>query len=577
MQLNLELLAPARNSAIGTAAIDCGADAVYMAGPSFGARVAAGNPVADLEAVARYAHRYGARVYATVNTLLGEEELAQAEKLIRQYYEAGVDALIVQDMKLLELDLPPIELHASTQSVIRTSERALELEKAGFSRIILERQLSLEQIRAIRQAVSCEIEFFVHGALCMSYSGQCFLSEALTGRSANRGCCAQPCRSRWDVVDAEGRTIAADRAVLSMKDYRLDGYIGALARAGVCSFKVEGRLKNASYVKNIVRHYRNVIDKFIEGHPQFAKSSFGRIEGGFTPDPDLTFNRGYTSCFIDARRDKWNSGDAARSLGEYVGEVASVKDGSVTVNLAKGQGRRPLANGDGLSFVIREDEVVGMRADVASGNVVSLKDTSSLAPGMKVYRNMNLKFERELEKNMPLRLIDAAVTYHSENGHTVVAAKAADGRSAAVEFDETATEARRPELAAETLRSCLSKTSAPYAFRLETVESDKSYFYTASFLNSLRSELAAKLSAAEPKRVRVQDAPATGFIPPTQRTPQNGELMRSRYCVKYELGLCPKAGGGHTVREPLTIVNQNRRFTLKFDCKNCEMVVTLSE
>lgn len=578
MQLKLELLAPARNSAIGTAAIDCGADAVYMAGPSFGARVAAGNPVADLEAVARYAHRYGARLFATLNTLLSDEELPEAEKLIKQYYEAGVDALIVQDMKILELDLPPIELHASTQAVLRTPQRAQELERAGFSRIILERQLSLEQIRAIREAVSCEIECFVHGALCVGYSGQCFFSEHITGRSANRGCCAQPCRSRYDVVDADGRTLVSDRAILSTKDFRLDSHLGALAQAGVCSFKIEGRLKNASYVKNIVRHYRNVLDSLIEAHPEYGRASYGRVTGGFTPDPDLTFNRGYTTCFIDGRRDSWNSGDAARSLGEYVGEVERVKGQNVTIKPSKGLQKWPLANGDGLSFVIREDEVEGMRADVASGCTVTVKDTSSLAPGMKVYRNLNVRFERELEKNMPSRLIDAAVSYRSKNGRTVVEARGEDGRTAAVEFDETAQEARRPELAAETLRSCFGKISQPYSFRLESIESDKSYFYTAAFLNSLRNRLVEQM-AAEPRSAgarRESPAPkAPACLPPTQRAPQGGELMRSKYCIKYELGLCPKLKNGRTVREPLTLVNQNQRFTLRFDCKNCEMVVTL--
>ena len=575
MQLKLELLAPARNSAIGTAAIDCGADAVYMAGPSFGARVAAGNPVAELEAVARHAHRYGARLYATVNTLLGEEELPEAEKLIKQYYEAGVDALIVQDMRLLELDLPPIELHASTQAVIRTPQRARELEKAGFSRIILERQLSLDQIRAIREAVSCEIEFFVHGALCMSYSGQCFLSEALTGRSANRGCCAQPCRSRWDLVDAAGRTIVSDRTLLSMKDYRLDARLGDLARAGVCSFKIEGRLKNASYVKNIVRHYRSVLDRFIEENPAYVQYSFGHPAGGFTPDPDLTFNRGYTTCFIDGRRDKWGSPDAARSIGEYMGEISSVRGKTVTIKPSEGMLRHPLSNGDGLSFVLGEDEVIGMRADVTSGNSVTLKDASALAPGVKVCRSLNVRFERALEKNMPVRLMEVEVEYRSAEGHTAVSASCENGATASVEFDETAPEARRPEMAENTLRECLGKTSDIYSFHLEKIASDRTYFYTASFLNGLRASLASQLAQWQGEK-NVACGPS-GPVPSTQRESAGGELMRSKYCVKYELGLCPKMGGGRAVSEPLSIVNQNKRFNLRFDCKNCEMVVTLPE
>lgn len=575
MQLKLELLAPARDSAIGTAAIDCGADAVYMAGPSFGARVAAANKVSDLEAVARYAHRYGARLYATVNTLLDEEELPEAERLIRQYYEAGVDALIIQDMRLLELNLPPIELHASTQAIVRTPERAAQLEKAGLSRIILERQLSLEQIRAIRRAVSCEIECFVHGALCVGYSGQCFLSEYLTGRSANRGCCAQPCRSLYDLVDAGGRMVAADRALLSLKDFRLDSHIGELADAGVCSFKIEGRLKNASYVKNIVRHYRGVLDSFIEQRPEYGKASFGRLAGGFTPDPDLTFNRGYTTCFIDGKRGTWNSADVARSKGEYLGEIEKIKGHEVILKPSKELSVWPLSNGDGLSFVVREGEAVGMRADLGSGNTASVKDTSSLRPGMKVYRNFNVKFERELEKNMPERLMDAAVFYRSRSGHTVVEARAEDGRTATVEFDEAAQEARKRELAEETLRCCLGKTSGPYSFHLETIESDRIYFYTAAYLNSLRNRLSEMLQASAPQREAAAPRPAASSVPPTLRTAPDGELLRTKYCIKYELGLCPKQGGGLSVREPLFLVNQNRRFQLRFDCKNCEMIVTL--
>lgn len=575
MQLKLELLAPARNSAIGTAAIDCGADAVYMAGPSFGARVAAANSVSDLETVARYAHRYGARLYATVNTLLDEGELPEAERLIRQYYEAGVDALIVQDMRLLSLDLPPMELHASTQAIIRTPERAAELEKAGFSRIILERQLSLDRIRAIRAAVSCEIECFVHGALCVGYSGGCFLSEHITGRSANRGCCAQPCRSLYDLVDAGGHKLSSGRAILSLKDLRLDNRLADLASSGVCSFKIEGRLKNASYVKNIVRHYRSVLDALLESHSEYKRSSFGRITGGFTPDPDLTFNRGYTSCFIDGRRGRWNSADAARSLGEYLGEIDSVGGGQVRMKPSEALRKWPLSNGDGLSFVVREDEVVGMRADLGSGCTASVKETSALRPGMKVYRNYNVRFERELERNMPVRLIGAAVTYRSAGGRTEVEALADDGRRAVVEFDETAQPARRPDLAEGTLRSCLTKISEPYSFHLESIESDKAYFYPSSFLNSLRSRLSEMLQASAPGKSAQPCRAIPAMLPQNLRLAPDGELLRTKYCIKYELGLCPKQGKVLPVREPLTLVNQNRRFPLRFDCKNCEMVVTL--
>ncbi|MBQ2599753.1 MAG: U32 family peptidase, partial [Bacteroidales bacterium] len=306
MQIGLELLAPARNAQIGIAAIDCGADAVYIAGPAFGARAAAGNEVTDIARLCRYAHLYGVKIHATVNTLLQGDELADAHRLMWDLYEAGVDVFIIQDLGLLSLDLPPVELHASTQTAIRTPERARELAALGFSRLVLERQLTLEQIRAIRAAVpeSCGLEFFIHGALCVGYSGQCYLSQYLTGRSANRGACAQACRSRYDLTDAEGHVLVRDQTLLSPKDIRFDGRVADLVAAGITSFKIEGRLKNASYVKNVVRHYRKVLDAFISAGPLYGRASAGRLEGGFTPDPDKTFGRGWTEALLDGRKEK---------------------------------------------------------------------------------------------------------------------------------------------------------------------------------------------------------------------------------------------------------------------------------
>ena len=574
MQLTkLELLAPAKDLTVGTAAIDCGADAVYIAGPRFGARVAAGNPIEDIAQLCDYAHKFGVRIYATLNTLLREDELPSAERLVRQYFDAGVDALIVQDMNILRLDLPPIELHASTQAVVRTPERARELESAGFRRIILERQMSLEQIRAIREAVSCEMEFFVHGALCMSYSGQCFLSEELTGRSANRGCCAQPCRSRYDVFDVNGRLLARDKHILSMKDYRLDDHIAQLAEAGITSFKIEGRLKNASYVKNVVRHYRAVIDRFIESSAGrgFARASLGECVGGFTPNPDAPFNRGYTSCFIDGQRSKWNSGDAAKALGEYLGVVRSVDRGRQTVVL---ETRARIANGDGLSFTASGEEVIGMRVEVADGEKIRVKDASSLREGMKCWRNLNAAFEKELENNMPRRLMDVALDYETSGGHTKYTAVFPDGSSRTIECDETAPEALNPSRAQDILRAQLSKTTDCYRFTLRSVCADKVYSYSAAYLNAIRRSLAdipplsRQNSEAEPHFCE--------NIPSASANCRDTWLMRSKYCVRYELGLCPgEAKSEAKNAQPLYITNAGRKFRLEFDCKNCEMSVTL--
>ena len=410
--VKLELLAPAKNSDIGIAAIDCGADAVYIAGPSFGARAAAGNPVGDIARLTAYAHKFSAKIYAAVNTIIFEDELSQAQRMIWELYDAGVDALIVQDLGITRMELPPIELHASTQCAIRTPEKARLLEDLGFRRLILERQMSFDEIRRIRKAVDCELEFFVHGAICVCYSGNCYLSQYLAGRSANRGACIQACRSLYDVVDGEGRVLAAGRSILSPKDYRLDGRLEDLADAGVSSFKIEGRLKNDSYVKNLCRHYRSRLDELCARRPSdYEPASSGTLEGGFTPNPDATFNRGYTELFIDGKRSRWNSPESTKSIGEYIGDVESVSSRTVLVRpqsnagamkgvaASSGEGwdiatacaieriaghgsKNTLSNGDGLVFV-GKNGLIGMRADVVNGNEVSVKDVAGIAPGDK--------------------------------------------------------------------------------------------------------------------------------------------------------------------------------------------------
>ena len=570
MQINLELLAPARNAEIGIAAIDCGADAVYIAGPAFGARAAAGNDVADIARLCRYAHRYGVKIHATVNTLLQDEEFSQAVRLMWELYEAGVDVFIVQDLGLLERDLPPVELHASTQTAIRTPERARELEALGFSRLVLERQLTFDEIRAIRAAVSCELEFFIHGAVCVGYSGQCYLSQFLTGRSANRGVCAQVCRSRYDLVDADGCVLAKDKTLLSPCDLRLDGRLGELVDAGITSFKIEGRLKNASYVKNIVRHYRRVIDDFVADHPQYRKASAGRLEGGFTPDPDKTFQRGYTQAFVDGRSGRMSSVDAAKALGEPVGEIAAVKGKDVTI-----RGKKQLENGDGLSFVSGNGSVTGARVEIARGDCIRLRDASSLAPGMRVYRNLDARFERELDKNMPRRVVDVTLSWHSQGGETVVTAVTEDGLRVEKRFRDDAPEAEKPEAAREALYRQLSRHTDPFAFSLQEVVAEPLRFYPAAFLNQVRRDLAAQLLALVESRPRrsVPHTPqpgAAGFNRSSLSLPS--ALLGSRFCVRWEAGLCPKGKGPAIPRpEPLYLVNQGNRLRLEFDCSRCEM------
>lgn len=419
----LELLAPARNADIGIAAIDCGADAVYIAGPAFGARQAAGNSMEDIRRLTEYAHRFGVRIFLTLNTILFDNELAEAERLLAEAKDAGVDAIIAQDLAVWELtDLP---VHASTQCAIRTPEKARLYEGIGASRLVLEREMSLDQIRAIRSSVDCELEFFVHGALCVCYSGQCYMSERIAGRSANRGECIQACRSLYDLVDEDGNVLVRNKALLSLKDYNLKDRLKDLAEAGICSFKIEGRLKNISYVRNVVRAYSLALDELVAANPgKYRRVSFGRSEGGFTPDLAKTFNRGYTQLFLDGKRSgNWSSMDAPKSIGEEVGTVVSIapmrqnfsngkrpSEENITITLRmKNPGDR-LQNGDGFSFLSKgRGEIVGFRGDVCQWNRITCRNVTGLYPGAKLYRNLSNAFEKELESNLPVRTIPVSV------------------------------------------------------------------------------------------------------------------------------------------------------------------------
>lgn len=419
----LELLAPARNADIGIAAIDCGADAVYIAGPAFGARQAAGNSMEDIRRLTEYAHRFGARIFLTLNTILFDNELAEAERLLAEAKDAGVDAIIAQDLAVWELtDLP---VHASTQCAIRTPEKARLYEGIGASRLVLEREMSLDQIRAIRSSVNCELEFFVHGALCVCYSGQCYMSERIAGRSANRGECIQACRSLYDLVDEDGNVLVRNKALLSLKDYNLKDRLKDLAEAGICSFKIEGRLKNISYVRNVVRAYSLALDELVAANPgKYRRVSFGRSEGGFTPDLAKTFNRGYTQLFLDGKRSgNWSSMDAPKSIGEEVGTVVSIapmrqnfsngkrpSEENITITLRmKNPGDR-LQNGDGFSFLSKgRGEIVGFRGDVCQRNRITCRNVTGLYPGAKLYRNLSNAFEKELNSDLPVRRISVSV------------------------------------------------------------------------------------------------------------------------------------------------------------------------
>ena len=559
----LELLAPARTADIGIAAIDCGADAVYIAGPAFGARQAAGNSVEDIARLCAYARQFGVRIYATVNTLLEPEEIPEARQLVKDLEQAGVDAIIVQDPAVLSMGSSLI-MHASTQCAIRTPEKAKGLESLGFGRIVLERELSLEQIRAISAAVHTEIEFFVHGALCVCYSGQCYLSEYLTGRSANRGACAQPCRSLYDLEDAQGRTLVRNKALLSLKDYNLLNRLQELADAGVNSFKIEGRLKGESYVRNVVKAYSEALDALVARYPErYIRASFGRVRGGFTPDLNKTFNRGYTELFLDGKRGQWS----AEGGGEYVGTVQRLqRDGFVLEPAHKGI---QLSNGDGFTF-----NGGGFRADVCEGYTIYCKKVEGLVPGTKLFRNISAAFERQVNAALPSREIDVQLWVQIKEGRMEVRVVSEDGRMAKTQIELSADTARDPERMLQSFREQLAKRSGHYAFQTPSLALDGPVpFLPVSALNGLRRDLAALLDAqplqARPlyRGTKAQDSAFQ------MQYDSHGELMRSKYCIRHELGLCPKQGKVKKA-EPLFLRNGKERLQLSFDCAVCEMTVT---
>lgn len=607
----LELLAPARNADIGIAAIDCGADAVYMAGEEFGARKDAGNNMEDVARLCGYAHRFGARIFLTVNTILFDGELERAHRLMLEAQEAGVDAFIVQDVAVTQWDDIKVPLHASTQCAIRTPEDARFQESLGYSRLVVERETSLETLKSIRKAVDCELEFFVHGALCVCYSGQCYLSEHLAGRSANRGACVQACRSLYDLVDDSGRVLVRNKALLSLKDYRLLDRLGDLAEAGVCSFKIEGRLKNASYVKNVVREYSMALDALVAAQPEhWRRASFGRVSGGFTPATDRTFNRGYTELWLDGKRGRWSSMDAPKSMGEYVGTVRSVhiERGGCGIVLSPADGVR-LGNGDGFAFV-GKGGIVGFRGDVCEGNTIRCKPVEGLRSGLKLYRNINSAFERELERNMPRREIGVALEVSISGKYNIdITATSEDGRQVSCPFKSDLDTAENRERQEAMIREQLSKRSGHYLFSVEKLEiqtpGGSLPLLSASLLNSIRRLVASDLDALPCGKLpmaagrkdtsvkvgntslsykyNVSNAAARALyeargaesIEPAYELAhrKDAELMRTRYCVRYELGMCPVHQGAKESR-PLFLMNNGRRLALHFDCAKCEMTVT---
>ncbi|MBO4475994.1 MAG: U32 family peptidase [Bacteroidales bacterium] len=593
----LELLAPARDKTVGIAAIDCGADAVYIAGPSWGNRYAAGNALEDVQELCGYARRFGVRIYLTVNTLIRDDEWDDVHAMMLSAQEVGVDAFIVREERLLGFDDIKVPMYASTQCSIRTAEAARRLEEAGYSRLILERGISMEQLRQIRSAVGCELEFFVHGALCVCYSGECRLSEYLDGRSADRGECIQACRSLYDLVDASGKVLVRNKALLSLKDFNLVERLSDLAEAGVSSFKIEGRLKNESYVRNVVRAYSRALDALVAADPdKYCRASFGKVHGGFEPDLDKTFNRGYTTWWLDGRRDKWSSMDAPKSMGEFVGTVESVKPSAdgLRVVLRPASARLALANGDGFAFV-DGSAVRGFRGDRCEGLAIFCKKVDGLRPGVRLFRNIDASFEREIDARLPRRevSVDLRVSVH---GSFVIEIEAVteDGRRCVSTFNADVEKAENRERAEAMLREQLGKRCEQYSFSVSFVDAPGALpLLSASTINSMRRCVAGdipdrQLTPADIPTGDVADAPPPTSGPfPLQAEGGNvsrrnirsrtlpilkSPLMRTRYCIRYELNMCPKYQGAKATG-PLFLVNNGRRLALGFDCAACEMTV----
>jgi len=580
----LELLAPARNKDIGIAAIDCGADAVYIAGPGFGARKAAGNSFEDIAELCAYAHRFGVRIFVTYNTLWreGEEEEAHAQML--QAQAAGADAFIIREPRIAAWDDITVPLHASTQCAIRDVERARYFESLGCERIVLERELSLEQVRQICAAVRCEVEFFVHGALCVCYSGDCRLSEYIDGRSADRGECIQACRSLYDLVDGDGRVLLRNKAVLSLKDFNLKSRLEDLAEAGVVSFKIEGRLKNASYVKNVVRDYSLALDALVAKYPdRYCRASFGEVTGGFVPDTAKTFNRGYTELFLDGKRGKWSSMDAPKSMGEAIGTVQQIRrmpGQGMQFGVKPLQRGLELHNGDGFA-IATADGVTGFRGDVCDGLLVRCKDVPDLREGMTLYRNINPAFEKMLETQTCRREIPVRLSVRVHGKYVIeIHAVTQDGREVLSPFHTDVETAQNRERAEAMLREQLSKRSGVYRFSLDELALETAGgnlpLLSASTINGMRRLVAEDLDSTVPSAQggllpRGSVEGVQGVKGTSASNPK--ELMRSKYCVRYELGLCPKYQGARPPQE-LFLLNNGRRLALHFDCAACEMTVT---
>lgn len=598
----IELLAPAKNKECGIEAVNHGADAVYIGAPRFGARAAASNSLEDIAALIRYAHLFHVRIYVAVNTILYDEELAETERMIWDLYHIGADALIIQDMGITRLNIPPIPLHASTQMDNRTVEKVRFLSEAGFRQVVLARELSIPEIARIHSACpGTSLEVFIHGALCVSYSGQCYVSEACYGRSANRGECAQFCRLGFDMADADGKTIVHDKHLLSLKDLNQSENIEALLDAGASSLKIEGRLKDVSYVKNVTAYYRQKLDAIFKRRKEYRRAASGCVKLAFRPQLDKSFNRGFTEYFAHGRNPGIFSFDTPKSLGEEVGTVKEIRHNYLTV-----AGTKSFSNGDGLCYLDEKGKLKGFRVNRAENNKIYPHEMPSVRPKTKLYRNFDQDFERTLQKKSAERKIALSFVLSENNFGITLSATDEDGRRISVTQPVEKQPARTPQ--SDNQRMQIGKLgNTPFKAESIKLELAENLFVPASVLAELRRRVTEGMASLRrinyPQELmevkstnhpfpsqeltysgNVANACAETFYrlhnvkriaPAFENKPENAVLMTCKHCLRYSMGWCPTHHRTRPpFREPYFLVSADgHRFRLLFDCKVCQMKV----
>lgn len=591
----IELLAPAKNLSTGIAAINAGADAIYIGAAKFGARAAASNSLEEIGELIDYAHQFRVKVYVTVNTILYDNELKEANDLIWKLYDLKADGIIIQDMGILEMDLPPIPLIASTQMDNYSLERIKFLEGIGFKRVILARELSLEQIKEIRENTNLELESFVHGALCVSFSGRCYLSSYLSGRSANRGECIQACRLPYTLIDGGNNIIAKNKPLLCLKDFNLSNNLEELIDAGITSFKIEGRLKDEDYVSNVVAEYNKKLNEIISKRNNLKRSSQGIASLGFEPDLDKTFNRTYAIYFLKGRQKDILS-FSPKSVGKLLGKVKNVfKDYFVLDNEVE------LHNGDGLCFFDKEGNLIGSNVNIVSGEKILLNDMSQVVGGMEIYRNIDTEFLKSIKakRRMPLSFLFK----ENRNGFSLIV-EDEDGNQGVSDIKIEKKEAEKKEKAVENIINQLGKLGETiYTAKEIKIDWDKPYFIPISQINEMRREAVEDIYLKRREGYKIDefkiDKNETPFIinslsyewnvsnklaeqfykrhgvvniEPAFEIKKGNKVMTTKHCLKHYFGFCPKEG--KIIKEPLYLINERgQKFLLKFNCLNCQMEI----